>query len=232
MPCALPHFSPFVPQKRPTKPSEKYAPWRSSAAVFDSGFQPNARKSRVTRPSLPCMVLASGGIDSSACLSYYKGRGHPVTALFVDYSQPARIMEERAVSAICAALGVPLMISRVLGGHRTKGMLLGRNALLLDLALMTVKFDVGLVATGVHAGTRYPDCSVSFIRAVQSVYDHYTAGNVRVEAPFARWSKGELYSFALRQEIPMNLTYSCLTGQDPSCGSCESCQDLESLRAR
>jgi len=39
------------------------------------------------------MVLASGGIDSLACLIYYKEFGHDTEAIFIDYGHPANILE-------------------------------------------------------------------------------------------------------------------------------------------
>jgi 7-cyano-7-deazaguanine synthase in queuosine biosynthesis len=35
------------------------------------------------------LVLLSGGIDSAACLDFYKELGRPPCALFVDYGHPA-----------------------------------------------------------------------------------------------------------------------------------------------
>jgi len=39
------------------------------------------------------LVLASGGIDSTACLFYYKELGYDVEALFVDYRHPANVSD-------------------------------------------------------------------------------------------------------------------------------------------
>lgn len=183
------------------------------------------------RGRLPCLVLTSGGIDSAACLSYYVHRCHPVSALFVDYLQPARTMEAQAALAICERLGVSLLSSHVVGPRIRTGAIRGRNALLLDLALMTSDFDAGLVCLGVHRGTSYPDCSLPFLERVQALYDTYAGGQIRVDAPFVNWSKRDVYDFAIKQGIPMHLTYSCLVGGERPCGVCESCKDVEALRA-
>ncbi len=179
---------------------------------------------------LRCLVLASGGIDSTTCLSYYKKRHQPVTALFVDYGQPARVMEAKAVSAVCRTLEVPLKRVRVVGLKFPAGEIRGRNALFLLLGLMGYEQRVGLVSLGIHAGTSYTDCSSLFVRRVQRVYDIYSGGQVRIDTPFARWSKRDIYDLAVKRNLPLHLTYSCLRGKKSPCGLCEACKDIEALR--
>jgi 7-cyano-7-deazaguanine synthase len=181
---------------------------------------------------LPCLVLASGGIDSTACLSYYRERGQPLAALFVDYGQPARSMEAQAVRAVCGRLKVPLRRLQVTGLNIPPGEIRGRNALLLVVGLMNLDEDVGLVSLGIHAGTSYPDCSPLFLSRVQEIYDSYCAGQVQIDAPFATWSKRDVYDFAMSRKLPLDLTYSCLRGGKKPCGECESCKDVEALHAR
>lgn len=41
------------------------------------------------------IVLASGGVDSTACLFYYREAGHDVEALFIDYGHPANPIEHK-----------------------------------------------------------------------------------------------------------------------------------------
>ncbi len=167
-----------------------------------------------------------------ACLSYYRSRRHPVSALFVDYGQAARSMEAKAVSAICRRLGVPLDTARLRSSTSIAiGAIRGRNAFLLDLALMSAEFDFGLVSLGIHGGTVYPDCSETFVERAQRVYDVYAGGRIRIDAPFVNWSKRDVYDFAVAQRLPLDLTYSCLVGRKRPCGSCESCKDVEALRA-
>jgi len=42
------------------------------------------------------LVLASGGIDSTACLFYYKELGHEIEALFVDYGHPTWQIDDQS----------------------------------------------------------------------------------------------------------------------------------------
>ncbi len=167
-----------------------------------------------------------------ACLGYYRGRRHLVSALFVDYGQPARLKEVKAASAICRSLGVPLSIARLRPPRIEIRAIRGRNAFLLSVALMSAEFEFGLVSLGIHAGTAYPDCSAAFVEQTQRIYDMYGGGRIRIDVPFVSWSKRDVYDFAARRRLPLHLTYSCLLGRKRPCGECESCRDVEKLRAR
>ncbi len=167
-----------------------------------------------------------------ACLSYYRSRRQPVSALFVDYGQPARSMEARAANAICQRLGVRLNTARLRSSSKAIRATRGRNAFLLNLALMSAEFEFGLVSLGIHGGTAYPDCSAGFVEQAQRVYDVYAGGLIRIDAPFVNWSKRDVYDFAAAQGLPLDLTYSCLLGRKRPCGRCDSCKDVEALRAR
>ncbi len=165
-----------------------------------------------------------------ACVSYYRERGHAVTALFVDYGQRARSMELKAARVISRRLGVPLKIVRLTAPDVPLDSSRGRNALLLVVALAAFDWNAGMIALGIHAGTAYPDCSPAFVKHVQRLYDTYGFGRVRLDAPFVAWTKRDVYDFALQQDLPLQFTYSCLRGRSRPCGACESCKDVEALR--
>jgi len=61
------------------------------------------------------IVLLSGGIDSAACVAFYKQLGHDVSGLFIDYGQPVREQEERSAAAIAAHYKIPFTIVRCTG---------------------------------------------------------------------------------------------------------------------
>jgi 7-cyano-7-deazaguanine synthase len=177
-------------------------------------------------------VLLSGGLDSAACVAFYLGRGLNVRALHVDYGQPAARQEETASRAIAGHYHVERFALHLKGTHpMAAGLIHGRNAFLLLVALMEFGPGVSLFATGVHAGTTYPDCSVSFIDSIQKIFDIYTDGISRVAAPFADWTKRDIWQFCIGKHVPIHLTYSCEAGGDIPCGRCLSCKDVEVIRA-
>lgn len=178
------------------------------------------------------LLLASGGIDSTACLRFYLDQQELVQALFVDYGQLSAKREHKAVSLICAYYKTPLRSIRCAGALRKSGGLIhGRNAFLLYLALMEFPSNHGIIAVGAHSGTAYYDCSPSFFASTQSVFDMYVNGAIRIGAPFLHWIKPDILSFCKQRDVPIDLTYSCELGLNQPCGNCNSCRDLEALNA-
>lgn len=178
------------------------------------------------------LVLASGGLDSTACIEYYSNRKNTlVEALFINYGQPALVEETKAVRAICQHYEINL--KEVLISSSKKfgaGFVQGRNALLLNAALMFFEESTGIISIGIHAGTNYADCSQNFTVQMQHLFDLYTNGKIFIDAPFLSCSKAEIWSFCKQRNIPIHLTYSCEKGGEP-CGKCLSCMDLEVLHA-
>jgi len=178
------------------------------------------------------LVLTSGGVDSTACIAFYKAHGHQPAALFVDYGQFAVREESSAVRRVATYYEIELTAVQLRPALRTRedGYVPGRNALLLQLALSYAAFPAGIVAIGIHAGVSYPDSSAAVVQAAQLLYDVYTDGCIRVAAPFLTWSKGDVLTFCRAERLPTELTYSCERAAGP-CGTCSSCRDRERLTA-
>lgn len=177
-------------------------------------------------------VLLSGGLDSAACVAFYIRRGFKVRTLHVDYGQSAAIQEDVASSAIANYYHVERLKLCLQGTQpKTSGLIHGRNAFLLFIALMEFGPGVCLFVTGVHTGTTYGDCSASFMNSIQRIFDIYTDGVSRVAAPFIDWTKRDIWDFCIKENVPVGLTYSCEFGGDVPCGRCLSCKDMEALRA-
>ena len=148
------------------------------------------------------LVLLSGGIDSVSCAHFYKSRGYSVGALFIDYGQKAAIIEADASIKLVKHLLLPL--KRIsLTGTRNKihGEILGRNAFLLFVALMEFQQKSGLIGIGLHSGTPYYDCSEDFVNRMQSFFDCYTDGCIKIGAPFLTWSKGDIFEYFRCKDI-------------------------------
>jgi 7-cyano-7-deazaguanine synthase len=178
------------------------------------------------------LVLASGGIDSTACLRFYLDQKDTVQALFVDYGQLSAKREFRAVSSVCDHYSVSLQTVICKGTkHKFDGLIFGRNAFLLNLALMEFPFTHGVIAIGVHAGTTYYDCSPVFLEATQNTFNAYTNGAIRIGTPFLNWTKAEIVTYCKQRGVPLAMTYSCELRRNQPCGQCVSCRDLEALNA-
>jgi 7-cyano-7-deazaguanine synthase len=177
------------------------------------------------------LVLASGGIDSTACIAFYISQSSPVEALFVDYGQLSAVKEEKAVNEISAHFGINLRVVRCPIGKFGPGMVLGRNGFLLSTALVAGGIDFAVIAIGVHAGTSYVDCSPSFIVEMQKLFDLQTDGLVQIGTPFLDWEKPRIWQYCKTKAVPVDLTYSCEQGQAQPCDGCLSCRDLKNFYA-
>jgi len=178
------------------------------------------------------LVLSSGGIDSTACIKFYKNQKSRVYSLFIDFGQLSKTKELKASQKIAKYYKIPYSLIKIKNNIQYgSGLLIGRNAFLLTTALINFKHDTGIIAVGVHSGTSYSDCSENFIHEMQAVFDIYALGCIRVGAPFLNWSKADIYNFSKKEKIPLELTYSCELGKKQPCGKCNSCKDLEKLYA-
>ena len=105
-----------------------------------------------------------------------------------------------------------------------------RNGLFLSAAAaeaLTCGCDV--VLYGAHhddaAGDAYPDCSQEFIDAMAAAIARGTGEHLRLEAPFAQWTKADIVREGLRLGVPYELTWSCYEGGERPCGACGTCID-------
>jgi len=180
--------------------------------------------------NLKVAILASGGIDSTACIHFYLQNKDTPTAFFIDYNQTAKQREWNAIKRISEFYKLPLKKYKWQGGLKKEaGLTIGRNALFLIGILMEIKDNFNIVALGIHSGTTYTDCSKEFIKNMQSIFDIYTGGSISIGTPFISWSKADIWKYCLDNEIPVAKTYSCELGLKQPCGKCLSCTDLKAL---
>lgn len=175
------------------------------------------------------LVLLSGGLDSAVCAHLLLRQGMAVEGLFIEYGQAALDRERHASSNVAAALGIPLR-TRALVPAPTRGVgeLPGRNALLISLGAFELGASGGTVVIGVHAGTRYYDCSIPFLDVMSRLLQEQTDGRTALSAPLATWSKAQVFEAFRDSGLSTEITYSCEAGDKP-CGGCLSCLDRVAL---
>lgn len=177
-------------------------------------------------------LLLSGGIDSAACVAFYLRQGFSVECFHIDFGQPAFIHERLAAERVAHHFKVPLRVLHWTSSMSfNEGEIVGRNAFLLMGALIEIGGNSGILATGIHGGTSYFDCSQGFLSAMQEVIDGYCDGRVKLGAPFIEWSKQMVFAFCKSEGVPINLTYSCERGTENPCRECLSCRDRSELDA-
>ena len=159
--------------------------------------------------------------------------GYDVIGAFIDYGQPVNQKEEQSAKAIVDHYAIPLHIIRCSGpSAEFQGEIPGRNAFLALVALLYHPTFAGLLALGIHAGTRYYDCSEHFVTQLGNILLGYRAGQIVLATPFLDWTKQMVYDFCTEYKVPIQFTWSCEVGPSEPCGRCLSCKDREHLNVR
>lgn len=173
------------------------------------------------------LILFSGGIDSTALIYYYKSKEYQIKCLHIQYNQESAKSELKSVKKICDYYNISFeVVSLPFSIQKRFNEYIGRNTLFVLIALSS-KFSESYnrIAIGINASSHYYDCSNNFINDIQTIVDGYYAGTKAIEAPFVNLTKYEIIYFCISNEIPIDLTYSCLMQNSPPCGKCGACRD-------
>jgi 7-cyano-7-deazaguanine synthase len=197
-----------------------------------------------------CVVLHSGGLDSTVLLYHLRATGADVRALVVNYGQRHRC-EISAATVICAQADIShqiidlTSIAPLLGGSALTDdvpvpmqaydvdslkitVVPNRNMILLSLAAawaVSLKFDA--VAYAAHGGDHevYPDCRPEFADAMDRALQLCDWHSVRLHQPFVNKSKAEVVSMGASLNVPFEFTWSCYLGGSIHCGQCGTCDE-------
>ena len=150
----------------------------------------------MTKAATPCVVLLSGGLDSTTCLAWARAQGFECHTLAVDYGQRHRVelqaarrvaesqavRDHRVVSVDLRAIGgSSLTTEAAVPKHRDEAAMSAaipstyvpaRNSVFLAVAL---GYAETLGATDLVAGMNaldysgYPDCRPEFVRAFETL---------------------------------------------------------------
>jgi len=70
----------------------------------------------------------------------------------------------------------------------------------------------------------YPDCRPAYYEAFQQLINTGTKdGDIEVVTPLIHMRKREIVALGLELGAPLDLTWSCYSGEEIACGACESC---------
>ncbi len=176
------------------------------------------------------LILTSGGIDSTACICFYKKLKFNVEGIFFDYGQKSSKKEFNSLKKIAKHYRIKTTKIVVSNTYKySDGVIPGRNAFLFFLALMNFKKPNGIIASGIHSGTNYYDCSQEFVNTLQTMIDGYTQGTIKLGTPFLKFNKRAIFEYCKMEKVPINLTYSCELGLKQPCGNCATCKDLKAI---
>ncbi len=192
-----------------------------------------------------CVVVLSGGPDSSIVAHWAKAQGYEIHALSFKYGQIAtkevsfaqeiakrlgatfKILDLSSLTSIFS--GVTSLISRDIPMTPTFSspiIVPFRNAIFLSVAVAyCVSIEGKKIFYGAQGSDRpfYPDCRREFYKAFETSARLGTGTNITIEAPFSETSKAALFKLGSQLGVPFELTWSCYLDGPRHCGRCESC---------
>lgn len=196
------------------------------------------------------VVLASGGMDSTALLSFLSENGWVVRPVSFYYGGKHNAVEYSALLDVCNHLKLPepirvnidfinsLFKSDLLqsGGEIPHGhyadasmartVVPARNSIMLSIAAgIAESLEYPVVSIANHAGDHviYPDCRPQFIESMSKSLSLGSDGKVEIYAPFSFMMKWDIAKLGHKYNAPFQLSWSCYEGKDSHCGKCGTC---------
>lgn len=196
------------------------------------------------------VILLSGGLDSTTCMSVAHQEGYELYPISFNYGQrhQREIESAKAVASFYQVKEHRIFEIDYVGGsaltdpsisvpayQEEEGIPVtyvpARNILFLSYALGYAEV---LQAEAIFIGVSsidysgYPDCRPEFIEAFQQVVKVGTKAGVEGEAitirtPLINLSKAATIQLAMKNGAPLQLTTSCYQGGNKACGICDSC---------
>lgn len=202
---------------------------------------------------LKAVVLLSGGLDSTVCMSAARKEGYELYPISFAYGQrhEREIKCARQVARyynVKKHLIITTNMDDIGGSALTDDIdvpegdegrsdipvtyVPARNLIFLSYALGYAEVvDAAGIYIGVNAVdySGYPDCRPEFIARFQALADYSTKAAVqdkkviRVETPLINLTKAGIIKLGMQNNAPLHLTTSCYRGGEKACGTCDSC---------
>ncbi|MBP5435242.1 7-cyano-7-deazaguanine synthase QueC [bacterium] len=201
-----------------------------------------------------CIVLFSGGLDSTTVLAYALSQGYdvwPLTFLYgqrheVEVAKSEKTLEKYGLTerrrifrmdlslySKCSLTNSELEIPEYDPSHIPTTYVPARNIIFLSIAtgyaetIGAKKIFIGVNSVD-YSG--YPDCRPEFIEAFNKTISVGTKqgceSKIEVVSPIMRMSKCEIIRLGTSLGVDYSLTHSCYdpTPEGLSCGVCDSCR--------
>ena len=193
-----------------------------------------------------CLLLASGGMDSTVLAYKLAKERKKVIVLFIDYGQHCRDKEYRTLLKVIPPEYINnvrvIRIGDVYKESNSRMIIEAnlwedsvvaedmylpyRNILFLSLASayaqsMGIKDVFTAFINSNHA--KEIDCSMDFFTKLESLLLEF--GSTRINMPFRNMTKTEVAKLGLELGTPIEMTYSCQVNAHMPCGACPNCVD-------
>lgn len=193
-----------------------------------------------------CVVMMSGGLDSTVLAYWLLARGQLVLPLFVNYGQHCASVEletlREVLPANLTASVSSINISDIFRSSSSRLIVeadLWKQQIAADEIMLPYRNSLLLTAAAAFASSRgLATVYAAFINSNHALEIDATAqflesfgklmsrlGRVRVELPFRDMSKREVAKIGLSLGVPIARTFSCQVNSRVHCGSCPNCVD-------
>lgn len=193
-----------------------------------------------------CLLLASGGMDSTV-LSYKLAKENKnAVILFIDYGQHYKEKEYQTLLHVLPTEYVGnVRVIKIDDVYRESNSrmiveanlwkdnvvaedlyLPYRNILFISLASayaqsMGIKDVYTAFINSNHA--KEIDCSMEFFAKLERLLFEY--GSIKIKMPFREMTKIEVAKLGINLRAPIEITYSCQVNAETPCGACPNCVD-------
>jgi len=191
--------------------------------------------------STVCLYVARSEGYAPVALSIEYGQRH-----FREIASARAVTKALVVPHYFSALSMPWKGSALLDKtiqipqQREEGMMAhaipvtyvpGRNSVFLAMAMScaeTENAEAIFIGANVLDYSGYPDCRPEYLEAVAAALWSGTKAGVEgrkidVKAPLIKLNKKEIVLLGQKLGVPFGTTWSCYSGEDKPCGTCDSC---------
>ena len=174
-----------------------------------------------------CLLLASGGMDSTVLAYKLAKENKNVVILFIDYGQHCKDKEYQTLLQVLPEEYVDNVRVIKIGDVYKES----NSRMIIEANL----WEDNVVAEDMYLPYR----NILFISLASAyaqsmgIKDVYTAfinsnheyGSIRINMPFREMTKTEVAKLGLELNAPIEITYSCQVNSDMPCGACPNCVD-------
>lgn len=196
------------------------------------------------------VVLLSGGLDSSTCLSVAIKEGYEVYPISYDYGQRLRKELQCAKDIVSyykiknyrvfkldnvggsALTDMSIDVPQYVGNEEIPVTYVpARNIIFLSYAAgfaEVVGADAIFIGVNAIDYSGYPDCRPEFIKSFEEAIRLGTkrgseGNDLKIVTPLIDLDKSQIIKLAHENNVPLHLTTSCYNGREKACGVCDSC---------
>ena len=196
-----------------------------------------------------CLVLLSGGMDSTTASYWVKSKGYHVETLFFDFGRSKIDGPRESAKVVAQKLGVCLHIIRTTlweevlqltaknsvqssSEHSNLGQIFifGNVSCLCAMSIAyALMLGINTIVIGIHRGDIERDGGlITILQMMESLAKTSTNENLKILTPFRYKDKSSIVKTGAKLGVPFENTWSCGKDADIHCGKCIDCLQRQS----